>query len=468
MKKKYNTALMIFRRDLRLNDNTALNAALTHAEAVIPCFIFDPRQVTEKNRYRSVPALQFMIESLDELSHAIAQRGGKLYTLYGISEEVVDSIMDEHAVDAIFVNRDYTPFSRMRDEAIRALAEKNGISFYSMADAILHEPEEIATQSGSPYTVFTAFYKRSLEIPVRKPEIGHRHNFFTGALTRCTAINLSHELTSKGSILTTKNELLAVRGGRSEGLKIIQHLASLADYEKTRDFPRLLTSRLSAHNKFGTLSIRELYYTTEEILGKGHPLLRQYYWRDFYIHIAYHFPHVFGRPFHKKYESLTWRNNKEQFMRWCEGKTGFPIVDAGMRELVATGYMHNRVRMIVASFLTKDLHIDWRWGEQFFALNLVDYDPAVNNGNWQWSSSTGCDAAPYFRIFNPWLQQEKFDPDCTYIKKWVPELSKIPAAMIHKLYTGTTIAGYPQPMVDHGEEIALTKKLYSSATQEKD
>lgn len=464
--KKYSTALMIFRRDLRLDDNTALNAALANAEQVIPCFIFDPRQVTSKNRYRSIPALQFMIESLDDLSRTLAEHGGRLYTLYGISEEVVDSILEGHAIEAVFVNRDYTPFSRMRDEALRATAEKNGAAFYSMADALLHEPEEIATQSGTPYTVFTAFYKRSLEIPVREPEIVRRKNFFTGTLKHCTEINLSHELTARGTILTTKNELLAVHGGRSEAIKIVKHLDTLSDYEKTRDFPSILTSRLSAHNKFGTVSIRELYHATATAVGREHPLLRQYYWRDFYIHIAHHFPHVFGRPFHKKYESLAWSNNKEQFMRWCEGKTGFPIVDAGMRELVTTGYMHNRVRMIVASFLTKDLHIDWRWGEQFFALNLVDYDPAVNNGNWQWSSSTGCDAAPYFRIFNPWLQQEKFDPECAYIKKWVPELANIPAAMIHKLHTGITIAGYPRPIVDHSEEIVLTKKLYSAAAQE--
>lgn len=465
MKKKYGTALMLFRRDLRIDDNTALNAALTHAEVVIPCFIFDPRQVTQKNRYRSIPALQFMIESLDDLSKALAKRGGHLHTLYGVSEEVVGSIMQEHVIDAIFVNRDYTPFSRVRDDALRELAEKNGAVFYSMADALLHEPEEIASQSGTPYSIFTAFYKRSLEIPVRKPESVRENNFFTGSIKNCTTIDLSRELTARGTILATKNKLLAVHGGRSEALKITHHLKMLSNYEEMRDFPSLPTSHLSAHNKFGTISIRELYHKTAAILGKEHPLLRQYYWRDFYTHIAYHFPHVFGRPFHKKYESLVWNNDKKQFMRWCEGKTGFPIIDAGMRELVATGYMHNRVRMIVASFLTKDLHIDWRWGEQFFALNLVDYDPAVNNGNWQWSSSTGCDAAPYFRIFNPWLQQAKFDPECVYIKKWVPELVTIPATMIHKLYTGITVAGYPSPMVDHSEEIALTKKLYSTAVQ---
>lgn len=457
---------MIFRRDLRLEDNTALNAALAHSHYVIPCFIFDPRQVTEKNRYRSTNALQFMIESLQDLSESLAQRGGKLFTLYGISEEVIAKIINEQKIQAIFINRDYTPFSTARDEAIKRICAQQGIDFFVAGDALLHEPEEVATQSGHPYTVFTAFYKRSLDIPIREPEHSRHKNFWHGSLSDIPSINLTKELSPEGRILTTKNERLHGHGGRAHGLKLVAQLKNLRDYSTTRDFPYLPTSYLSAHNKFGTLSIRELYQKTADILGKEHALLRQYYWRDFYIHIAHHFPYIFGKPFHEKYETLTWKNNKDQFMQWCSGKTGFPIVDAGMRELVATGYMHNRVRMIVASFLTKDLHIDWRWGEQFFALHLVDYDPAVNNGNWQWSASTGCDAAPYFRIFNPWLQQAKFDPECTYIKHWVPELANIPAAMIHKLYTGTTIAGYPKPMVDHGEEVALTKELYATAAKQ--
>ncbi len=222
------------------------------------------------------------------------------------------------------------------------------------------------------------------------------------------------------------------------------------------------TSRLSAHLKFGTCSVREVYYAIVQQLSPEHPLLRQLYWRDFFTHIAFHYPHVFGKAFHPQYDNLVWDNNRGHFQRWAEGTTGFPIVDAGMRELNATGFMHNRVRMIVASFLTKDLHISWRWGERYFAQHLVDYDPAVNNGNWQWAASTGCDAQPYFRIFNPWLQQQKFDPDCQYIYRWIPELNGIPATIIHKWYSKHVDAPYPAPMLDHARESQIAKERYKN------
>ncbi len=227
-----------------------------------------------------------------------------------------------------------------------------------------------------------------------------------------------------------------------------------------RDIPSLKTTGLSAHNKFGTLSIRQVY---DVFVATAPDLARQLYWRDFYTHLAYHFPYVFKGAFNKKYDAVAWKNNKAWFERWCLGTTGFPIVDAGMRQLNATGYMHNRVRMIVASFLTKDLHIHWQWGERYFAQKLVDYDPAVNNGSWQWAASTGADAQPYFRIFNPWLQQKKFDEDARYIKTWVPELKKVSVPTIHAWYKqAEPLFGYPLPMVDHAVQSAQAKELFKS------
>ena len=263
---------------------------------------------------------------------------------------------------------------------------------------------------------------------------------------------------SPEKLLSTYNENIFFHGGRRNGLTILKNIKEFKEYAQTRDIPAFPTTGLSAHNKFGTLSIREVYYSIKDVLGASHPLIKQLYWRDFYTQIADHFPHVFGHNFLKKYKKLAWRNNTEHFKRWCTGTTGFPIVDAGMRQLNATGWMHNRARMIVASFLTKDLLIDWRWGEFYFAKQLADYDPAVNNGNWQWAASTGCDAQPYFRIFNPWIQQKNFDPQCTYIKQWVPELFDIPPKVIHTLHKNTvSIKDYPRPIVDHAEQVAYVK-----------
>jgi deoxyribodipyrimidine photo-lyase len=255
-------------------------------------------------------------------------------------------------------------------------------------------------------------------------------------------------------------------GGRSGGIAILKTIDRFKDYEQQRDIPGLsATTFLAPHNKFGTLSIREVYHTIKERFGSEHTLIRELYWRDFFTHIAWHFPHVFGHAFYRHYDAIKWENDNELFSAWCSGRTGFPIVDAGMRELVATGFMHNRVRMIVSSFLVKDLLISWQWGERFFAQHLTDYDPSVNNGNWQWAASTGCDAQPYFRIFNPWLQQKRFDPQCAYIKRWIPELSQYSAAEIHKLAdragpSGGRAREYPAPVVQHSIQKIRAEELF--------
>ncbi len=456
--KSFKKALFIFRRDLRIHDNHGLMEALKQSEQVIPCFIFDPVQISAKNPYRSMNAIQFMVQSLRELNEQLKEKNSRLYFFYGNAIEIVSNLISSQKIDAVFVNRDYTPFSLKRDQALEKICIQRGCAFSSYNDLLLHEPDQVLTANGTPYSIFTAFYKKASLLPVQKPQKKVVGTFFHQRI----AGSYGTEIFKK--ILSKSNKNIWVKGGRSEALKILTSIAKLNDYAKTRDYPDLPTSYLSAHLKFGTISIREAYWHILQTLGTSHPLLRQLYWRDFFTYVAYHSPFVFGQSFHEKYTKLPWQNNKKDFKAWCQGRTGFPIVDAGMRQLNQTGWMHNRVRMIVASFLVKDLHVDWQWGEKYFAQQLVDYDPAVNNGNWQWNASTGCDAQPYFRIFNPWLQQKKFDRECNYIKRWVPELKNVDPKIIHAWYNlkNYGIMGYPRPLVDHAKESSKTKLVYKN------
>lgn len=454
----YKKSLFIFRRDLRLDDNTGLLAALAQSDTVIPCFIFDPRQVGTKNKYRSSNAIQFMIESLQDLQDQLHAKSGKLYLFYGEPEKIVAQLIVAENIDAVFLNQDYTPFSMKRDEAINKICHQHGVAFHPAHDALLNEPDAIMSGNDTPYAIFTAFWKKSRTIPVQAPKKLRNAHFYT------KPISDSQQQALFKKILPQKNKDLAVLGGRAHALKILSKIAKFSHYASTHDVPSKPTTLLAAHLKFGTISIREAYAAIAKKLNSDHPLIRQLYWRDFFTYVAYHSPFVFGHAYHEKYDHLWWSDSKKNFTAWCEGKTGFPIVDAGMRELNTTGFMHNRVRMIVASFLVKDLHIDWRKGEQYFATQLVDYDPAVNNGNWQWSASTGCDAQPYFRIFNPWLQQKKFDPECKYIKTWVPELKTVNSKTIHRLFKNEVkVDGYPKPICDHAIESSRAKQLYRDA-----
>ncbi len=391
-----------------------------------------------------------MQQSLAELDKSLQKLGSSFMAYQGLPVDVLRNLVNKYRIQAVFVNRDYTPFSRRRDHEIREFCHETGIDFICCSDALLTEPEAMLKADGSPYKVFTAFYNRARIQSVGLPMV-------------IEAINFIKDGAADFANIDPPSVDYPVLGGRQAGLTILANLDKQAEYEAILDFPALeATSKLSAHLKFGTLSIRETYHAIKSHLGAGHPLLRQLYWRDFFTHIAFHFPHVFGKPFNSQYNELAWDNNRDFFQRWCDGLTGFPIIDAGMRELNTTGFMHNRVRMIVASFLTKDLHISWRWGERYFAQHLVDYDPAVNNGNWQWSASTGCDAQPYFRIFNPWLQQLKFDPECSYIKSWLPELRQVNVNVIQKWYDKYTEVDcrYPAPMLDHSVESKIAKERY--------
>lgn len=455
IKKRYPLSLHIFRRDLRLHDNTALIAALQLSEAVIPCFIFDQRQLKD-NDYRSDNCIQFMLRSLQELNNELVKKRSKLYLFSGIAEQVVAKLLDQINIKAVFINRDYTPFSRERDQRIAAVCRKNSVDFQSYADALLHEPEEVMKPDNKPYIIFTHFIKKSQHLEVQPPRNNKYENYYQKKIMHEDQL-VFRKLSQKS------NPNLLVRGGRVEALQLLKKIKSLRDYSNVRNYPALSgTTLLSAHNKFGTLSIREFYAQILTLFGNKHGLINELYWRDFFTHIAFHYPVVFRESFRQQYNHINWSHSKKHFLAWSEGLTGFPIVDAGMRELNTTGYMHNRVRMITASFLTKDLHIDWRDGEKYFAQKLVDYDPAVNNGNWQWVASTGCDAQPYFRIFNPWLQQQKFDPDCVYIKRWVPELAQLSSQTIHQLskVKSKNIANYPCPIVDHSVESQKAKAMY--------
>ena len=414
-------SVFIFRRDLRLRDNTGLIAAMEASTQVMPVFIVDPGLF---GLWRdAVARMTFLAQALRHLDSEIAKSGGRLRVLYGEPAVVLGQLLAAHAIGAVYVNRDFTPLSQRRDSKIRALCQRRGVQFHSYADQLMNEPESIAKLDGTPYSVFTPYFRKAREQLIALPASKVGFDFADaepGSL-------LSDSVFEKYLYQKVASNLMSPRVA-------LARLKKLDHYDESKDQPAEAgTSRLSAHLRFGTVSVREVYQSISQHHSSSHGLIRQLYWRDFYFHIGFHFPHVFTSAFRAKYNHLSWDDNEAGYRLWQEGKTGFPIIDAGMRELLATGFMHNRVRMIVASFLTKNLLIDWRRGEAHFAKHLVDFDPAINNGNWQWGASTGCDAQPYFRIFNPWRQQLRFDKECRYIKQWVPELKDMDARQIHRL-----------------------------------
>jgi deoxyribodipyrimidine photo-lyase len=485
--------LFIFRRDLRLADNTGLLWALAQGE-VTPVFIFDPKQ--RDHPYFSEKGFAFLLGCIRDLEQQLRATGGRLFIYHGASDTVLGQLLDAARRDGrpythVVVNRDYTPFSVKRDARLRAVCERHGVrsglhdagsrraadhptSFNIFGDALLHEPEEVKKGDGTPYTVFTPYWRAASAIPLRAPQTLPSRCSWLAAPLREIAVSTVPSLTIDKPLVLHNGHVL--RGGRSEALELLAAACKLRDYATTRDELGVPagegTSLLAAHLKFGTVSVREVHRALEHGLGSAHaaPLLRQLFWRDFFTHIAVHFPRVFGASFHERYDKIRWAdiargNGLAHWRAWCEGKTGFPVVDAGMRELIAAGLMHNRARMICASFLVKDLHIDWREGERFFAQHLIDYDPCVNNGSWQWAASTGCDAQPYFRIFNPWLQQQRFDPEGVYVKRWVPELSQLSAGVLHKLESqrplGLDESVYPRPIVVHKVESERAKAMFA-------
>ena len=411
--------IFLFRRDFRIVDNLALNKLIDECgnKGIYPMFIFNPKQIYAKNnQYFSNNCVQFMIESLDSLDQHI-----DVNYYEGDDIEVLTMLSKKYKINSIAYNKDYSPFAIKRDGIIEAWAKSKEIHIITAEDYTLYPMGTILNNKNEPYQVFTPFYKKSLLIKVIAPE--------PPIVKHINVIGIKNIKKFDKHKYYVVNDDLAVRGGRENALERFKNI--MTDYAKVRDYPALdKTTKLSAYIKFGCVSIREVYFN----YNKVKELQRELVWREFYANILYYFPYVLGNSFKQKYDNIEWTNNKEWFKKWCQGKTGYAMVDAGMSQLNKTGWMHNRLRMITAMFLTKDLLIDWRWGEKYFATKLVDYDPASNNGGWQWSASTGTDAQPYFRIFNPELQLKRYDKDYEYIRTWIPtyELDAVEKIVEHK------------------------------------
>ena len=428
-------ALFWFRRDLRLNDNAGLYHALKSGCTVIPLFIFDTNIID--GLPQDDARIGFIHQSLEELHHGLKKANScGLLVKKGEPIEIFKALIQKYGVSAIYTNHDFETYAKKRDEEVAALIEENGGSFHHFKDHVIFDGDEVLKDNGKPYTVFTPYsrkWKGKLsEFYVRSYPITELLN---GMWSQIPAFPSLEEIGFKPSSV-------AIPGSQvSDDL--------ISTYHQTRDIPSINgTSRLGVHLRFGTISIRKL---VRKAIQLNDAFLNELVWRDFYAMILYHFPKVETRAFKPAYDRIAWRNSELDFQRWCDGKTGYPIVDAGMRELNQTGFMHNRVRMIVASFLTKHLLIDWRWGESYFAQKLLDFDLASNNGGWQWASGSGCDAAPYFRVFNPELQTRKFDPALVYVKKWVPEFQSF---------------NYPEPMVEHRAARLRALDFYAGALKD--
>ncbi|HRG84213.1 MAG TPA: deoxyribodipyrimidine photo-lyase [Chitinophagales bacterium] len=426
-------AIHWFRRDLRLEDNTALYQALTNNEQVLPIFIFDT-EILETLEDKSDARVQFIFDTLMAIRKKLRASGNDIYIAYGSPLDVFKTLIRQYAISTVYTNHDFEPYAIQRDNAVSQFLQEHNIAFKTFKDQVIFEKDDVLKDDGKPYTIYTPYSKKwklkltADDLAPKPSEKYLRYLFQTPPLPEISLQQLG--------FLPTKIFI----PGNQLNLEIVKN------YHNTRDLPAVNgTSRMSVHLRFGTVSIRHLARLTQQVNEK---YFNELIWREFYQMILAHFPHVVTKSFKPEYDRIVWRNNESEFESWCQGKTGFPIVDAGMRELNATGHMHNRVRMIVSSFLTKDLLIDWRWGEAYFAKKLLDFDLASNNGGWQWAAGCGVDAAPYFRIFNPQSQTLKFDPELKYISHWVPELNEL---------------SYPKPIVDHSFARDRVLKVYKAA-----
>ena len=455
----YENGLFIFRRDFRVIDNIGLNLANGLCKRIYPIFIFTPEQITGANKFKSDNAVQFMIESLQDLSSQINKMGGHLMCFYGHNETIVSYLIKTLDINLVCFNADYSPYAIQRELGIIKICDKMGVQVEYGHDYYLHPPGTIVNGSGDTYQKFTPFYQTSMKKKVEAPASLRKIHFSTTNKHLQNSISLTTALNK----FTKINPNILIHGGRTEAIKQMRVASkNIKNYSKTHDELSKPTSQLSAYIKFGCVSIREVY----KVFRSKHDFIRQLFWRDFYANILYSFPQVYGHALKPKYNKIKWHYNASWFKKWCDGETGFPIVDAGMRQLNTTGYMHNRARLIVASFLIKTLLIDWQEGEKYFATKLTDYDPASNNGNWQWTSSSGADSQPFFRIFNPWNQQEEHDNSCEYIKKWVPELTELEPKIIHNWeteYVNYKNIKYPKPICDYAEQKEKCLKMYRAA-----
>jgi len=470
---KFNRSIVWLRRDLRLDDNVALSNATAISREVILVFIFDTNilgKLKDKNDRR----ITIIHNSLLDLDQEIRKKGSALVVFHGDPKKEIAEFAKRIQANAVFANRDYEPYAKKRDKAVHVACNKLGIVFNSYKDHVVFEGDELLTQSGVPYKVFTPYKNKWLMELDASCYQNHR-----SLLKRLIPIKqLRNEIVDWSLMrLGFDGADLSLKVGESSAKKQLKRfLPDLCNYEKNRNYPAVFnsTSRLSVHLRFGTLSIRSLVRFAHANPSPGSKVwLSELIWRDFYQMILDQFPYVEKGSFKKQYDSIRWPGSQKHFMLWCQGMTGFPIIDAAMRCFKKTGWMHNRLRMIVASFLTKDLLVDWRKGESWFARNLLDFDLAANNGGWQWCASTGCDAQPYFRIFNPITQSEKFDPEGIFIREFLPELKNFSNKQIHWPHTLNKeiqnqfkcVLGkdYPKPIVIHSEQrikfINLFKEL---------
>lgn len=406
-----NVTLFWFRRDLRINDNTALIQAAKSEYPIQPIFIFDKTILSElpENDAR----VSFIYERLEQLNKQLEAFGSSLLIIHDFVENAWLNLLKNFNVKEVYVNRDYEPYAIKRDSSVESMLKMKNIAWNSFKDHVIFEPHEILKEDGSPYSVYTPYSKKWLE-KFQVPNIPSTSDFRF----------------NKSNFDLPNLEMIGFQ--KSHQKVTPYNIDGLSNYQNVRDFPELDgTSHLSVHLRFGTVSIRQI---ASKAFFESDTYLKELIWREFFQQVLYHHPRVVTQSFRTQYDKIPWRNDEEDFNRWCEGKTGYPIIDAGMRQLNQTGYMHNRVRMIVASFLCKHLLIDWRWGEAYFAEKLLDFELGSNNGNWQWAAGTGCDAAPYFRVFNPETQTKKFDPNLSYIRRWVTDLEEL---------------NYPSPIVEH-------------------
>jgi deoxyribodipyrimidine photo-lyase len=407
-----------FRRDLRVHDNKGLFEALNSNSEVLPIFIFD------KNILDQLPKddarVSFIHERLDHIDMEMQKFGKNLAVFHGDPNTIIEKIIDENNIKAIYTNHDYEPYAKNRDQKITSILVSKNIAFHTFKDQVIFEKSEVVKDDQSPYVVFTP-YSRKWKDLFQRTKLEH----FESEKSLNNIAYHSYPFLSLKDIGFEQSKIKVAPHNNSDSL--------ISNYEDTRNFPAIQgTSMIATHLRFGSVSIRKIVANAASF--KRETYLNELIWREFFMQILWHFPHTNTNSFRPKYDAIKWNNNEDEFQKWCEGKTGYPFVDAGMRELNATGHMHNRVRMIVASFLCKHLLIDWRWGETYFATKLLDYEQSSNVGNWQWAAGSGVDAAPYFRIFNPTEQVKKFDKDLIYIKQWIPELQDF---------------SYPQPIVDH-------------------
>ena len=468
--------IFLFHRDLRIQDNTTLIYQLKQINSpVIPIFIFPPEQIDIKiNKYFSNNAVQFMCESLHDLSDEIKKNKGKLLFFKGDNLAVLKAIHKIISIESIGFNIDYTPYAKKRDEEIKSWCESNNITCFMKEDYALFDLLDGKTNkaNGTPYLVYTPFMKHVLgNLQVRSVDKFRSWEFVKSKNLNLITYNINE---SDIDNFYKSNEQINVHGGRSNTLKILENLDNFKTYLKSRDTLTYKTTFLGASLHFTTCSIREIFHKIVDVLGESSGLVRELVFRDFYMNIIHNFPRVLSgqiigknKSYKEDYDKIIWSNNKKLFKAWTDGKTGFPVIDAAQRQLNTIGYMHNRCRMLSSSFLTKDLHINWLLGEQYFATKLVDYDPINNSQGWQWSTGNGTDAQPWFRIFNPWTQQKTHDKNAEYIKLWIPELQDVLPGDIHNWFDAVIRAkypniNYPDPVVNHDEERKKTITLYKS------